>query len=70
MKSKTRSSLVWLLVLSLMISVSASAIALGSRIQYYTAIVDVESMIPLVPEDVTLEELQAAAARRAAKAKG
>ena len=68
MKQSHKVGLVWLLVLSLFISVSASAIALSSRIQYYTAMVDVNSMIPLVPESVTMEELQAAAARRAAKA--
>ena len=68
MKQSHKLGLVWQLVLSLFISVSASAIALSSRIRYYTAMVDVNSMIPLVPESVTMEELQAAAAKHAAKA--
>lgn len=67
MKRKTRSGLVWLLALSLLISVAASAIALSSRIQYYTAIADVASMIPLVPEYVTYEELMEAAEAKAQK---
>lgn len=67
MKKKARVGLVWLLALSLFISVSASAIAVASRIRYYTFIEDVESMIPLVPESVTLDELRAAAAAKAGK---
>lgn len=61
MKRNTRSGLVWLLALSLFISVTASTIALASRIEYYTAVADVESMIPLVPEYVTEDDLQNAA---------
>ena len=60
-KKKTRSGLVWLLVLALAISVSASTIAMASRMRYYTQMVDVNSMIPLVPEYVTLDDLRAAA---------
>ena len=60
-KRRAKTSLVWLLALSLLISISASTIALANRIQYYTAVVDVESMIPLVPEHITLEDLRTAA---------
>lgn len=63
-KSKTRISLVWLLALSLLISVAASTVALSSRIKYYTAVADVNSMIPLIPDYVTLDELQAAASAK------
>lgn len=59
-KTKTRTGLVWLLALSLLISVGASSVALSSRIKYYTAVADVNSMIPLVPEYVTLDDLRAA----------
>lgn len=61
MKQRAKTSLVWLLALSLLISVSASVIALASRIRYYTVVEDVNSMIPLVPEGVTEDELRAAA---------
>lgn len=67
MKSKTKAGLVWLLALSLFISVTASTIALASRIEYYTAVADVESMIPLIPEHVTLEDLRVAAEAKAQK---
>ena len=65
MKPRTRTGLVWLLALSLFISVAASASALSSRIRYYTAVADVNSMIPLVPEYVTGDELMTAAAAKA-----
>ena len=61
MKRKTRSGLVWLLALSLLISTVASTVAVSGRIRYYTAVVDVNSMIPLMPEYVTLDDLRAAA---------
>ena len=67
MKNRTRTGLVWLLALLLFVSVAASAGALSSRIRYYTAVADVDSMIPLVPEYVTLDELRAAAAAKAEK---
>lgn len=67
MKTKTKAGLVWLLALSLFISVTASTVAVAGRIRYYTAVADVESMIPLVPEYVTEDELLDAAQAKAAQ---
>jgi len=67
MKRKTRTGLVWLLAFSLFVSTVASTVAVASRIRYFTAVADVESMIPLVPEGVTLEEVMEAALAKAEK---
>ena len=45
MNQKTRSGLVWLLVLALIVSVLASSVAMVSRMRYFVLVEDVKSMI-------------------------